>query len=112
MCTVMVHVRLNQMMTTNLITMPLLTIQTLNVSQKPYKPQGGFTEVVEWKALIVEKGMTSGKTSIMLDMVDSSGQRIIGETSVVILEGLMAAIRGNEQRWASQGASEEEQDDN
>lgn len=92
--------------------MPILAIQTLNESQKPYKPDGPFTEVREWKALIVEKGMSSGKTSIMLDMVDNTGMRIIGEISVTLLENLMAAVRGNEERWASQGVSGEEQDDN
>jgi len=53
-------------------------------------------------AAILEGGMSSGKTSIGF-IVESEGRKFLVQTSADILNGLMAAVRGAEQRWKERG---------
>lgn len=45
---------------------------------------------------ILEKGMVSGKTSLMFHVITEDGSNIIVETSAAIIEGLYTALVGAE----------------
>lgn len=52
--------------------------------------------------VILEEGMTSGKTSICFHIVNEEGKSIMVETSAGIFEMVMSAIKGAEMRWMDQ----------
>lgn len=45
---------------------------------------------------ILEKGMVSGKTSLMFHIITEDGQNIIVETSALILAGIYSSVKGAE----------------
>ena len=50
---------------------------------------------------ILEKGMVSGKTSLMLHLITEDNQNIIIETSAAIWHGVQSAIQGAEINFKS-----------
>lgn len=51
---------------------------------------------------ILEKGMTSGKTSLVFHAV-VEGEVILFQMSAAMLETIMGTVRGAEQRWKERG---------
>lgn len=48
---------------------------------------------------ILEGGMVSGKTSVMLHIMTDKGESVIVETSAAIFDGLCGAVRGADLRF-------------
>ncbi len=51
------------------------------------------------RAGILEKGMTSGKTSVALALKDANGGYYFAQTSAELIKALYHAIQGAEQQW-------------
>jgi hypothetical protein len=51
------------------------------------------------RAGILEKGMTSGRTSVSLALKDSAGGFYIVQTSAAIIDMLYHSIKGAEKHW-------------
>lgn len=61
------------------------------------------SELVFESADVLESGMSGGKTSVTFSAIDpETGERYIIQTSVGILQMLMGAVSGMEQRWAAE----------
>lgn len=50
--------------------------------------------------VLLEGGMSSGKTSIALHVVDGSGRSVIVQTSAAMFEMIFGALKGAEIRWS------------
>lgn len=55
------------------------------------------------QAAIIENGMQSGKDSIAFDILTPEGTHLVVQTSVALLDTLLAAARGASQRWRGDG---------
>lgn len=54
--------------------------------------------------VIMEGGMTSGKTSLSFHIIDQDGKSIIVQTSAEILDAIQSCRLGAEQLWAANRA--------
>lgn len=78
------------------------TLQTIVKRKKDTTPAVDRTADKELRfehAVILEAGMSSGKTSVSFGLTDMDGKYYIAQTSAAILEVLLAAIKGAEANW-------------
>jgi hypothetical protein len=84
--------------------MPALDIKIWRKSEKdvawPDIDEKNYVEELTLeRAVILEKGMGSGATSVMFLARDQAGGYYPIQTSAAIIDGLHGAIRGAEARW-------------
>lgn len=78
------------------------TIQTIVKRKKDTTPAVDVQAKEELRfehAVILEAGMSSGKTSVSFGLTNQKGEYFIAQTSAAILEVLVGAIKGAEAHW-------------
>lgn len=61
-----------------------------------------FEEIKVTSCAILERGTQAGRTSLFLHGEDATGKIVAFQLSAAMLDGLNAAVRGAEQRWAEE----------
>jgi hypothetical protein len=62
-----------------------------------------FLSALPWSIGLIQHGMESGRHSVMLNVLLPDGTMVILEQSLANWEGISAAFRGAQERWAEGG---------